>query len=180
MKHRFLAMFVLLTCTMGLSADEWLASSYGWLYRQDTKDLVETSIQFYRETRTELLYLSSRDFSDQARIYLPDWSFGIIKKAMIKFLEWEHVARTNKTTLKKDLPDGTIKGSVTWTMGDTSYQADRLELRLQIVSKDATNHYFAFSTNKVNAAQNSRVSYELTTVYLSAKDVTAFLKKIPE
>lgn len=161
-------------------ADEWLASSYGWLYQQESKDLVETSIQFNREAETGLLFLGSRDFTDKARIYLPDWSFGIIRKAMIKFLEWELVARKNKTILKKDLPDAAIKASVSWVLDRKNFQADKLVLQFQIVSKDAQNHYFAFTTNKVVSARDRSVSYELVPVYLSVAEVSTFLKNMPE
>ncbi len=114
-------------------------------------------------------------------IYLSENDLQTIRNALIKFKDWEKIAKENNVKLDKEIPDSRIKTKVDCKKYyiTEKFRGVNLELSFIFFSQSAYLHQFVIRTDTITSENNNSIpSLDIKELYIYGWDIDEFLSGI--
>ncbi|MBR5965408.1 MAG: hypothetical protein IK015_04770 [Treponema sp.] len=143
-------------------------------YNDLLKGFTDAEYAIKYDDEDDILYFQVPDWLDTAWIHLTWNDLSKFRKNIDKYFEWEKLAVKNKAELEKELPDSTIKTTVTWNRGDNWYKDKNFELSFRFFSQNPTYHQLVLYTSKATGS-NRFVTYKIDGFYFDKSQLQQLL-----
>ena len=179
MKKLFLEVSLLSSFLAFGFTDEYIISTIDCY---DAKYFLEEQIYFKYDDEENLYYLQKKDYFSSAWYVLTPENLEILRANIKKALDWGKIAKENKTSISKELPDSQIKVSAIKEYHNEWYSSSRdITLTfnfLSVVEHSTVICSLVIYGNQVPSLQNQYIDIEFEEVIFTTDLIEYFYDSI--
>lgn len=182
MRRFYLLVCLFVVACSSLFADEYVISKIDCC----SEDFYERQLALKYDDKSDVFYLFRSDYSSMYWFTLSPSDLVKLRTSLVKYKEWEELAKTNITEVTKELPDSSLSVKGTEIRGNDIYETLRdLTLHLYFISitKDAEDSVFTMlylKGGEMQSRQNKYHDIEFESVTFLDDQVDALIQAISQ